>query len=108
LILEKDIENKFVEWVESQGGKAMKWTGSREKFDRIIMTHTAQLFLLEFKKPGGELTAHQFDLLDEMREIANKAALDLGRLIQLPVYVVDSFEGAVKHYDRVASCTLWR
>ena len=67
--LEKDIERQFCEWVEQQGGKTWKWSGKREKLDRIVLTHTGVIGLLEIKKPGGVLSPQQKKMLKQIARI---------------------------------------
>lgn len=64
--LEKDIENKFVEWVKNKGGLIYKWEGSRKKIDRIVVTGTGQVLFIEFKRPGGKLSPHQKKIIGEL------------------------------------------
>jgi hypothetical protein len=65
IVLEKDIEKKFCDWVEKQGGKTWKWTGGREKLDRIVLTHTGVMGLIEFKKPvTGRLSEQQKEIVE--------------------------------------------
>jgi hypothetical protein len=70
IVLEKDIEKKFCAWVEKQGGKTWKWTGGREKLDRIVLTHTGVMGLIEFKKPvTGRLSEQQKEIVKGVSDI---------------------------------------
>ena len=105
LVLEKDIEDRFVEWVEKKGGIILKWTGSRKKFDRVIITHTGRVMLLEFKRPGGRTTPHQAELLAQIAEVKRRGIQITTREF-CPVYKVDSFKMAREAYNFVAN-DLW-
>jgi hypothetical protein len=67
--MEIDLENKFRRWVKKQKGLTYKWTGSREKLDLIVITHTGVVGLLELKNPdgGGKLTPQQAKILAAVR-----------------------------------------
>jgi hypothetical protein len=70
IVLEKDIEKKFCGWVEKQGGKTWKWTGGRKKLDRIVLTHTGVMGLIEFKKPiTGRLSEQQKEIVKDIHSI---------------------------------------
>jgi len=65
--LEKDIEQTFVDWVIRQRGITYKWEGSRKKLDRIVVTSTGNILLIEFKKKtGSKLSPHQKRIVTEM------------------------------------------
>ena len=66
ITLEKDIEQKFGDWVKHKGGLSYKWEGSRKKLDRIVVTNNGTILLIEFKKPGGKPTTHQKALMKEL------------------------------------------
>lgn len=72
LYLEQDIEDKFCKWAVKQGGLTYKWEGSRKKVDRIVITHTGTILLIEFKLPSGNLSAHQWELIDEVKKISKR------------------------------------
>lgn len=61
--LEKEDETKFDTWVEQRGGRSYKWTGSRYKLDRVVVTHLGTVMLVEWKTETGALTEHQKEIL---------------------------------------------
>ncbi len=76
-MLEIDLENKFRNFVKKQKGKTYKWTGSREKLDLIVVSHTGHVGLLELKHPAGtgRLTPQQEKLIREVKKIAPGVAV---------------------------------
>lgn len=92
--LEQDLENQFIAYVEAQGGLTFKWAGSRRKLDRIVVTHTGVMFVIEFKRPGGgKLTTHQQKIFDD---------LELRGLADTVMFVVNSLATAMSIYDEAA------
>lgn len=60
--LEKDIERKLKDLVESYGGKCLKWTcpGWRGVPDRIVLLPRGRVYFVELKRPkGGRLSPMQ-------------------------------------------------
>lgn len=60
--LEKDIEQRLRQKVESLGGKCLKWVcpGWSGVPDRIVLLPGARIYFVETKRPkGGELSALQ-------------------------------------------------
>ena len=75
--MEINLENKFRAWVKKQKGLTYKWTGSREKLDLIVVTHTGAVGLLELKNPdgGGKLTPQQKKILATVKRRAPGIAI---------------------------------
>ena len=101
--LEKDDEQRFVDWVESRGGKCYKWTGSRKKLDRIVVTHLGAVMLFEFKRSSdGRLSAHQEEILEHADAGVNYVRRSLkfpgGGAAMPAAVVVTSFENACEAY----------
>ena len=90
--LEKDIEQAFVEWVKMKGGLTYKWEGSRRKLDRIVVANGGKIFFVEFKKPGGRLTAHQKKIVNELQ------------YHDAPHLVTDNLKEAKQYYREQSAC----
>ena len=54
MILEKEIEDRFVKYAASKGCMAIKFSipGRRYAPDRIVLCPGGHVFFIEFKRPG--------------------------------------------------------
>jgi len=91
--LEIDLENKFRKFVKKQKGLTYKWTGSREKLDLIVVSHTGFVGLLELKKPDGtgRLTPQQKKIIHDIKKIVPGVAV-----------VSDRFDECVSWYHMLS------
>lgn len=73
-MLEKEIEAQICDWVEKDGGYAIKATiESQRGFpDRLIILKDMVIFA-EFKLPKGILSAHQRKWIKDLRELGQHA-----------------------------------
>lgn len=83
--LEKEIEDKIVEYAFTKGIVAIKFKnpGNTGAPDRICLQEGARVFFIEFKKPGEVPTLKQKIYHDDLRKLG------------FNVYVCDSFDSAV-------------
>ena len=67
--LEKDIERKACEWAKRQGWLAYKFTSPQRRSvpDRLFLKDGRAVFI-EFKRPGGRLTAGQTRELRKLQQ----------------------------------------
>ena len=61
IMLEKDIERHYGENIKKEGGEFLKWVspGNAGVPDRIVLLPGGKIRFIEFKKPGGRLSALQ-------------------------------------------------
>lgn len=74
-MLESQIENAFVNHVESLGGEALKLVilGQRGFPDRTLFLPKGRMAIAEVKKPGGQLSPQQTWWLQRLRELGHYA-----------------------------------
>lgn len=89
-VSESSIESRFCKRVQMDGYQAIKLggDGKRGKADRIILMNKNIHFFIEFKAPGKELRKIQQYRAKQLRDL-NHA-----------VYEIDSYEEAIKIYER--------
>ena len=86
---EKSIEKQMRKYVKSIGGKFYKWVSPGEAGvpDRICIMPSGDILFFEVKKPGGELSALQVDMIEELK------------CSQCNVYVVDNIDSFIAIID---------
>jgi hypothetical protein len=91
-IKESDVRKYFYEQAEKNLCKAEKFTSpsSRDVPDELVTTRWGQMYLVELKRPGGELRPGQ------VRDHAVRAEYGVR------VYVVDSYGGADAFFSTIA------
>jgi len=82
MLSEKQVEAKLKAKVEKLGGKALKFVspGLSGVPDRLVFMPGGRIFLVELKKPGGELSSQQVRRKKEFEALGFK------------YYVIDSYE----------------
>lgn len=72
-ILEKDIENKFVDDVAKLGCLAPKLEVEGDKGwpDRLIVMPNGKVAYIEFKRPGGTTSEHQKDKIAKLMRLGH-------------------------------------
>jgi len=68
-MLERNIEQHLTDLVASAGGQAhkIKFIGRRGAPDRMVITPSGVVWLIELKRPhGGRLSFHQKEFIDNL------------------------------------------
>jgi hypothetical protein len=75
-MLEKTIEQYFVQTVKKLGGKAYKFSSPAHRgvSDRIAVMPNGVVWFVEIKRPGGKLTALQELFAKEMTDMGQRYA----------------------------------
>lgn len=71
ILLEKELEKKFVETVKLIGGQAWKFTSPNMAGvpDRIVLLPGGKMFFAELKKPGEKLRPLQVKRKQQLEEL---------------------------------------
>jgi len=92
MVLEKDIENKFVLRCAAMGCIVEKYERiGKGRPDRIILTPFGQAVFIEFKRPGGKTSVHQDDYLENLERRHFKCR------------VFDSYEEALSFIEEIVN-----
>ncbi|MFY9403398.1 MAG: VRR-NUC domain-containing protein [Defluviitoga tunisiensis] len=89
-MLEKQIEQKLKEQIESLGGKAFKFIspGNSGVPDRIILLN-GQCYFVELKRPGGKLRPLQESVHQQFEQLG------------FHVYVISSIEEVKEFIEKI-------
>ena len=85
---ESSIERRFVEYVEDEGGVAIKITKRIGYPDRLVLLPEGRKFFIEFKRPGEKPRKIQLHVHKELERLGHG------------VYVCDNYEEALEIYEK--------
>lgn len=76
-MLEKDIEAKVVKWAKVRGCLVLKANGLGQRSfpDRIFFLPNGKVVMIEFKRPGGELSEGQKTMIHELQKRRQKVVV---------------------------------
>ena len=83
MILEKEIEKKFCQRVESRGGMTVKFSdpSRRGAPDRLVIEQ--DIYFVEFKRPKGVIAKHQIEYAKRLEDL------------NVMVYLIETMEQTV-------------
>lgn len=73
-MLERSIERKLKQRIENQGGLALKFVspGLSGVPDRIVLVPNGQVWFVELKAPGKELSPKQIKMASRLAELGHE------------------------------------